>query len=84
MQTQAHTEKLASAAVIVTHTVESYEIWKRAFDDHAAARRNAAYRFTSASRISFRYSSDCVGGAGGGGAPASFFANRLNGTTIRK
>lgn len=41
MQTQAHTTKPASVAVIVTHAVESYETWKRAFDGHAAARSNA-------------------------------------------
>ena len=50
MQTQAHTEKLASAAVIVTHAVDSYETWKRAFDGHAAARRNAGIVATHTNR----------------------------------
>ena len=40
-----------------------------------------AQRFTSASRISFRYTSE---GDGGGAAAASLLANRLKGTMIRK
>jgi hypothetical protein len=50
MQTQAHTTKLARAAVLVTHAVESYETWKRAFDGHAAARRNAGIVATHVNR----------------------------------
>jgi hypothetical protein len=50
MQTQAHTSKLASAAVLVTHAVEHYETWKRAFDGHAAARRNAGIVATHINR----------------------------------
>jgi len=42
MQTQTHAKsQLATAAVVVTHAVESYDTWKRAFDTHAAARRDA-------------------------------------------
>jgi hypothetical protein len=42
MQTQANaTTKLPAAAVVVTHAVESYDAWKRAFDAHAGARRSA-------------------------------------------
>jgi hypothetical protein len=42
MQTQANpsTQVLAAAAV-VTHAVENYETWKRAFDADAGARRSA-------------------------------------------
>jgi hypothetical protein len=42
MQTQANaTAKLPAAAVVVTHAVESYDAWRRAFDAHAGARRSA-------------------------------------------
>jgi quinol monooxygenase YgiN len=42
MQTQTHAHSShATAAVVVTHAVESYDTWKRAFDTHAAARREA-------------------------------------------
>lgn len=42
MQTQTHAKStLPAAAAVVTHAVESYETWKRAFDAHAAARRDA-------------------------------------------
>jgi len=49
----------------------------------AATRRTifGAQRLTSASRISFRYTSE---GVGGGAAAASLLANRLKGTMIRK
>jgi hypothetical protein len=50
MQTQAHTTKPATAAVLVTHAVENYETWKRAFDGHAAARRNAGIVATHINR----------------------------------
>lgn len=42
MQTQAHAHaSLATVAVVVTHAVDSYDTWKRAFDTHAGARRDA-------------------------------------------
>jgi quinol monooxygenase YgiN len=51
MQTQSHTEKQVPAiAVVVTHDVESYETWKRAFDGHAATRRNAGIIATHVNR----------------------------------
>jgi hypothetical protein len=34
-------ETPASAAVVINHDVEDYAAWKRAFDRHAGARRNA-------------------------------------------
>jgi hypothetical protein len=40
MQTQNHREPPA-AAVVVTHEVEDFAAWKRAFDAHAPARRTA-------------------------------------------
>jgi quinol monooxygenase YgiN len=33
--------QLPAAAVVINHDVEDYAIWKRAFDRHAAVRRNA-------------------------------------------
>ena len=33
--------QLPVAAVVITHDVEDYTVWKRAFDGHAAVRRNA-------------------------------------------
>ena len=33
--------EVASAAVVINHDVEDYAAWKRAFDRHAGARRNA-------------------------------------------
>jgi quinol monooxygenase YgiN len=33
--------ELPSAAVVISHDVEDYTSWKRAFDQHAGARRNA-------------------------------------------
>src|ERR1043165_2060061 len=39
-----------TAAVVVTHEVESYEIWKRAFDQHAAARQAAGITATHINR----------------------------------
>lgn len=42
MQTQTNAQKQAPAvAVVVTHEVDSFETWKRAFDAHAGARRSA-------------------------------------------
>jgi hypothetical protein len=43
MQTQTNNtvQPAASAAVVVTHEVEDYANWKRAFDAHASARRSA-------------------------------------------
>jgi len=45
-----HTTKLATAAVLVTHAVESYETWKRAFDGHAGARHGAGIVATHINR----------------------------------
>lgn len=39
-----------TAAVVVTHEVESYETWKRAFDQHAAARKTAGITATHINR----------------------------------
>lgn len=51
MQTQAHAKtELATAAVVVTHAVESYDAWKRAFDRHAGARRDAGILATHINR----------------------------------
>ncbi len=41
MQTQAHSSALPTAAIVISHTVENFETWKRAFDGHASARRAA-------------------------------------------
>jgi hypothetical protein len=37
----ASQSQLPSAAVVINHDVEDYTAWKRAFDRHAGARRNA-------------------------------------------
>lgn len=50
MQTQNHTSKLATAAVIVTHSVADYDTWKRAFDGHAAAQTSAGVVATHINR----------------------------------
>jgi hypothetical protein len=39
-----------TAAVVVTHEVESYEIWKRAFDQHATSRKSAGIVATHINR----------------------------------
>jgi hypothetical protein len=39
-----------TAAVVVTHEVENYETWKRAFDQHAAGRKNAGIVSTHINR----------------------------------
>jgi hypothetical protein len=39
-----------TAAVVVTHEVENYETWKRAFDKHAAARKSAGVVSTHVNR----------------------------------
>ncbi len=42
METRAASQsQLPAAAVVINHDVEDYAAWKRAFDGHAAARRNA-------------------------------------------
>jgi len=51
MQTQANANKqLPAAAAVVTHAVENYETWKRAFDAHAGARRSAGITATNVNR----------------------------------
>jgi hypothetical protein len=50
MQTQAQTSNLPTAATVVTHSVESYDAWKRAFDGHAAARKAAGIVATHINR----------------------------------
>jgi len=50
MQTQAHTANLATVAVLVSHAVSDYDTWKRAFDGHAGARRNAGIIATHINR----------------------------------
>lgn len=39
-----------TTAVVVTHEVENYETWKRAFDQHASARKNAGVVSTHINR----------------------------------
>ena len=39
-----------ATAVVVTHEVENYETWKRAFDQHASARKNAGVVSTHINR----------------------------------
>src|SRR5689334_17259783 len=39
-----------AAAVVVTHEVENYETWKRAFDQHATARKSAGVVSTHINR----------------------------------
>src|SRR5689334_23100885 len=39
-----------TTAVVVTHEVENYEIWKRAFDQHAASRKSAGIVATHINR----------------------------------
>ena len=42
METQTSSQsQLPAAAVVITHDVEDYSAWKRAFDRHAGARQNA-------------------------------------------
>jgi quinol monooxygenase YgiN len=42
METRAASQsQLPAAAVVINHDVEDYAAWKRAFDRHAATRRNA-------------------------------------------
>jgi hypothetical protein len=42
METRAASQRqLPAAAVVINHEVEDYAVWKRAFDRHAATRRNA-------------------------------------------
>jgi hypothetical protein len=43
-------QTIATTAVVVTHEVENYEIWKRAFDQHAASRKNAGVVSTHINR----------------------------------
>jgi hypothetical protein len=51
MQTQANAAtQLPVAAAVVTHAVESYDTWKRAFDSHAGARRSAGITATHVNR----------------------------------
>lgn len=51
MQTQANANtKVPGAAAVVSHTVENYETWKRAFDAHAGARRSAGITATHVNR----------------------------------
>lgn len=40
-QTQINQQVPASAAVVITHEVESYDAWKSAFDRHATTRKGA-------------------------------------------
>lgn len=39
-----------TTAVVVTHEIENYEIWKRAFDEHAGSRKNAGIVATHINR----------------------------------
>ena len=42
MDTQAASQsQLPAAAVVISHDVEDYAVWKRTFDRHAATRRGA-------------------------------------------
>lgn len=50
MQTQTTASTLPTAAVVVNHAVENFETWKRAFDGHAGARRNAGVVATHINR----------------------------------
>jgi quinol monooxygenase YgiN len=50
MQTQTRATSIATTAAVVTHAVQSYETWKRAFDAHAAARREAGIVATHVNR----------------------------------
>jgi hypothetical protein len=50
MLNQADASKTRNVAVIVTHAVESYETWKRAFDGHATARSSAGIVLTHVNR----------------------------------
>jgi hypothetical protein len=51
MQTQANANtQLPAAAAVVTHAVENYETWKRAFDADAGARRSAGITATHVNR----------------------------------
>ena len=50
MQTQAHTANVATVAALVTHAVTDFDTWKRAFDGHATARRNAGIIATHVNR----------------------------------
>lgn len=51
MQTDTQKQSpLATAAVVVTHAVESYDTWKRAFDAHAGTRREAGIVATHVNR----------------------------------
>jgi quinol monooxygenase YgiN len=51
MQTQANAStQLPAVAAVITHAVENYETWKRAFDAHAGARRAAGITATHINR----------------------------------
>jgi hypothetical protein len=51
MQTEIRNQNhLPALAVVVTQEVESYDVWKRAFDGHAPARRNAGIVSTHVNR----------------------------------
>jgi hypothetical protein len=43
-------QTMPTTAVVVTHEVENYEIWKRAFDEHAASRKSAGVVSTHINR----------------------------------
>ena len=50
MQTQNTASTLPTAAVVVNHSVDNFDAWKRAFDSHATARRNAGVVATHVNR----------------------------------
>lgn len=50
MQTQTTTQTPPAIAAVVTQDVESYDTWKRAFDQHTAARKRAGVVVTHINR----------------------------------
>ncbi len=73
-----------TAAVVVTHEVESYEIWKRAFDQHAAARKSAGIVATHVNRDAVQPNLLSVYLAGNDAAKlASFLSSRDLMTTMQ-
>jgi len=72
-----------STAVVVTHEVENYETWKRAFDQHAASRKSAGIVSTHINRDSAQPNLLSVYMAGtDAGKLASFLSSQDTMTTM--
>jgi hypothetical protein len=73
-----------TAAAVVTHEVASYEVWKRAFDQHASARKSAGIVATHINRDAARPNLLSVYLAGNDAAKlAGFLTSQDTMTTMR-